>query len=543
MNRKLNKKLLTMIVSAVTIMILFSSNTTFAEDKDGTKDYTHTPFVEVSTATWCSACPASNLAWHNYYASGSYDFEYCEMVADMVPVAYSYLQSHYNFRYYPTSFFDGGYEANPGSSGLLTLLNNAGNRAVYDIEPVISSCKWLGTANIEIDLEITNYETSTYDGYFRVYVIEEESTLWDDYNGNPYYHAFLDFADYQTISINPGNTYTKTITWDGSSSYPGLTVDNCQVIVAVFNNDPHQGYADPPSGNPFTAYWADDAVSAHPTLDSGPPEISTVYATPAISAINGDVDIYSDVTDDSGVNEVRMIVEDPLGSSSNTTMVHDSGDTYVGDLTGLSTIGTYSYYIWTEDINGNQNSSGIYYFEVMDPHISTLEEDWNFVSLTLNRLIDKTEIIVHYSGADHTWAEAVSAGVISDFIFGWNRAGQTYEFATEFTPGDGYWIYAFQTCELKTSIISANYNHLITTLDNNWNIIGSSYCDTFQKGDIIVHYSGADHTWAEAVSAGVINDFIFGWNRASQSYAFAYEIVPGEASWIFGTQVCTLYRP
>lgn len=544
MNRKYNKTLLAMIISALTILILFSGTLTLANEEDnGSKDYTHTAFVEVSTATWCPSCPGSNTAWHNYYTSGSYDFEYCEVVCDMVPVGYSYFQTHYNFKWYPTSFFDGGYEVVPGSTGLLTSLNNAGNRVVYDIEPSITSCKWLGTANIEIDLEITNYESSTYTGYYRVYIIEEESTLWDDYNGNPYYHAFLDFADYQTISINAGNTYTNTITWDGSSTYPGLTLDNCQVIVAVFNDDPHQGYADPPTGNPFTAYYADDAVSAHPSLDSGPPEISNVYATPTISALNGNVDIYSDVTDDAGVDEVCMIVEDPLGSPTNDTMILDTGDTYAGELTLLSTVGTYSYYIWTKDINGNQNTSDVYTFEVMDPAISSLENNWNFVALALNATIDKTDIIVHYSGTDHTWDQAVSDGVVSDYIFGWNRISQSYAFADELIPGEGYWIFAIQTCDLKTPLMSANYDNFITTLDDNWNVIGSSYCETFLKDDITVHYSGTNHTWAHAVTAGMVSDYIFGWNRLSQSYAFADELVPGEACWVFGTQDCSLYRP
>ena len=53
---------------------------------DGGRDYTHTVLVEVGSSSTCPACPASNIAWHTIYESGNYDFEYCEMVGDMVPV-------------------------------------------------------------------------------------------------------------------------------------------------------------------------------------------------------------------------------------------------------------------------------------------------------------------------------------------------------------------------------------------------------------------------------------------------------------------------
>ncbi len=49
----------------------------------------------------------------------------------------------------------------------------------------------------------------------RVYIIELQSTKWKDYNGNWYYHAFLDFAFNQAITISAGETYTDSTIWDG----------------------------------------------------------------------------------------------------------------------------------------------------------------------------------------------------------------------------------------------------------------------------------------------------------------------------------------
>jgi PKD repeat protein len=233
--------------------------------------------VEVGTATWCPSCPSSNTAWHSYYNSGNYDFEYCEMIDDMNSVAAARLDS-FNLHWFPTSYFDGGYRAEPGSGNLLTGLNDAGNYGVYDVDVEITKCNWVDTAEIDIEVEITNNEATSYGGTIRVYIVEETSTLWTDYNGNPYYHAFLDFALVESCSIGSGSTYTTSTLWDGSSSYPGLDVDNCQVICAVFNDDVNTGYSDPydqdnpPDGdyNPFTAYFSDDATAAHPVENNKP---------------------------------------------------------------------------------------------------------------------------------------------------------------------------------------------------------------------------------------------------------------------------------
>ena len=263
-------------------------NEQIPQSNSGPRDYTHTVLVEVGTATWCSSCPASNTAWHSIYESGEYDFEYTELVYDMNSVANTRF-SQFNPKYVPTSYWDGGKYALPGTNqGTFTsYLDASGGRTVPDLVSTLS-VDWLGSAEIEINYSVYNNDGSAYPGKIRIYVIELESTLWDDYNGNPYYHAFLDFAENKNINIPAGDSISDIITWDGAAAgYPGISKNNIQVILAVFDDEGHTSYSDPPSGNPFTAYYSDECVAATPGGGSpnNPPD------TPTISGpTNGGID-------------------------------------------------------------------------------------------------------------------------------------------------------------------------------------------------------------------------------------------------------------
>jgi hypothetical protein len=241
------------------------------------RDYTHTVLVEVGTATWCPACPASNSAWHTIYASGNYDFEYTELVYDKNSKA-SQRFMEFNPMYVPTSYWDGGQYVYPSTSlpTFYSYLGLSGSRAVPDLVANLDVA-WLGSAQIEITYSVKNNDASSYAGRMRIYVIELESTLWYDYSGKPYNHAFLDFPVNQAINIPSGDTLSNTVTWNGASAgYPSIKQDNIQVILAVFGNTPHTSYSDPPTGNPFTAYYSDECIAAIPEEPNNPPGKPTI---------------------------------------------------------------------------------------------------------------------------------------------------------------------------------------------------------------------------------------------------------------------------
>jgi hypothetical protein len=249
-------------------------------EKPSSRDYTHTVFIEVGTATWCPSCPASNSAWHNIYEEGGYDFEYTELVIDKNSVAGSRMDD-YNLYWVPTSYFDGGYDVEPGTNPNLfkSNLDTCGSRTVPDLDAEITAL-WLGDARIQIDLSIANNDNNDYPGTLRVYVIELVSR-WNDYNGNPYYHGFLDFPWNQAIDIDSGDTFEDSKIWDGAAAgYGNIEPDNLQVILAVFDDAPHPAESDPyhdgdPPYGPFNAYYVDETVATD-VIENQPPDAPTI---------------------------------------------------------------------------------------------------------------------------------------------------------------------------------------------------------------------------------------------------------------------------
>lgn len=175
-----------------------------------------------------------------------------------------------------------------------------------------------------------------------------------------------------------------------------------------------------------------------------------------------------------------------------------------------------------------------------DVHITSLREKWNMVSIPFNQSFNKTAVIVEYAGENYTWTEAVGMGLISDYIFGWNRSAQSYLFSDTFEPGYGYWVYAFVACDLWAENITIMEDDYITKVKAKWNIIGVPDEQPVNKTMVTVIYAGSSYTWDEAVGLGLISDFVFGWDAAGQTYTFADEFLPGEGYWMYAYQECVL---
>ena len=307
------------------------------ENDAGKADYTHTVFIEVGTATWCPSCPASNTAWHSIYGTGNYDFEYTEMVIDMNTVANTRMQNDYNLYWVPTSYFDGGQFVYPGTSTstFQNNLNSCGSRAVPDLEAQMDVL-WLGSAQIQVDLSINNNDASNYGGTLRVYIIELQSTKWKDYNGNWYYHAFLDFAFNQAINIPAGETFTDSTIWDGAAhGYSGISSENIQVILTVFNDDPVQAYSDPfhegedPTWAPFWAYYVDETIAAAPQSNSAP-NTPNPPSGPTTGIANVEYTYSGNTTDPNGDN-IYYLFDWGDGTDSGWLGPYPSGDMVEAD--------------------------------------------------------------------------------------------------------------------------------------------------------------------------------------------------------------------
>lgn len=185
--------------------------------------------------------------------------------------------TEYNIYWVPSVYFDGGFELviGGGSSSkadYIDALDLCGARGVADVDADLD-VKWLGNAAMEIEVAVTNWEATAYVGHVRVYVSELVSTLgWNDQtSGDPYTHAFLDFAVNEPVNIPGSACWRKRVTFDGTQhnsgmgqGYDGIEYDNIMVTAAVFDDVMHQGYSDPPTGAPFDAFYVDDATGARP---------------------------------------------------------------------------------------------------------------------------------------------------------------------------------------------------------------------------------------------------------------------------------------
>jgi len=169
-------------------------------------------------------------------------------------------------------------------------------------------------------------------------------------------------------------------------------------------------------------------------------------------------------------------------------------------------------------------------------HIS-LQYGWNLISMPVGENIDKTKIIVKdSSGVDHTWAEACGP-LIEDHTFGWNSGMYTDE--TTLVPGEGYWMWSYQDCDLLIPSNVEAGNH-ITNLAVAWNLVGIPYGISLEKSDIEVYYNGGFYSWDAAVGEGIILDHVYGWNRASQNYADTDTFMPGYGYWMYAYHGCAL---
>jgi hypothetical protein len=279
------------LVWAAAGILLFFYGTNIPLDAASPVTQTHTVLCEYGTATWCGYCKYGHHALRQIWQDGLYDFYYVSLVDDRDTHAAARV-NEYNLYGFPTAYFDGGYRVDVGAytnysqqqSWYEATISQCGNRAVPNIDVTVTA-DWVGDATLAIDATVLNNEATQYDGHIRVYVTENESSMgWHDTAGDPYTFAFLDYAFNQDISIAPGGTWTGSVTWDGHNYNDGhgndfgkITPNNITVIAGVFNSQWHQGYSNPPYGNPFDAY------SSRPARARRSPNLSSMTRTTSSS--------------------------------------------------------------------------------------------------------------------------------------------------------------------------------------------------------------------------------------------------------------------
>jgi hypothetical protein len=275
------KKLILLIIATIFFVSPFITPTTMTISDKGLSqktvqrtnlEFTHTPFIEEGTTTWCPTCPNAAEALYSLYNNSEYSFYFVALVSDQNPLASNRFWGHYRGMAIPTIFIDGGFHQYVGS-GITPeqaeqlyrpLIEEAGARTVYPLE-LTSNVTGHGDATLDITVTVKNTGPKPYLGYVRSYVTEIISR-WINQGGNPYHFGFLDYAVKNVIFLAPQQSRTFTMTWDGAANhgnftFPDIVDQNIMVITTVAHWLPHLILKEEYIGT-HLAFYIDQTVGA-----------------------------------------------------------------------------------------------------------------------------------------------------------------------------------------------------------------------------------------------------------------------------------------
>jgi len=300
----------------------------------------HIVFIEEGTATTCKPCTEVAKILQELYDSENHQFYYISIVSDVNTKAEERLYNDYNIMGVPTVFFDSGYNVIMGAkskSDFEKKISETASRKVQNLNINVSSEWNENRTDLNTTVTVENRGSEKYTGYLKVYITEIKSR-WNDYNGDPYHFAFLDYAINQTIEIEGKNKKTVTETWD--AIYPDVYPENLWVIAVVFNSESKQKFSVPDDNkNPFDAYYADGANATRVAEGILPPTIGISSIKEGMRYIFGNekgkallrktvligkTTIKVNVDAEAGVEKVEFIIKGALRQ----TMITDTEEPY-----------------------------------------------------------------------------------------------------------------------------------------------------------------------------------------------------------------------
>jgi len=151
-------------------------------------------------------------------------------------------------------------------------------------------------------------------------------------------------------------TFNPTANLAASTQYRGLVN-----VSARDDSDPGNAV-----GSPYTWTFTTGNV-----LDTEPPTIAGVTATPTTQVAGSPLNVSATVTDNVGVGGVWLEVQAPGGGATNASMARGPGDTYFLER-AYSTVGIHAFTIWASDTSNLWNSAGGQ-FEVTPANVPTIE--------------------------------------------------------------------------------------------------------------------------------------------------------------------------
>ncbi|MBN1861468.1 MAG: hypothetical protein JW840_08425 [Candidatus Thermoplasmatota archaeon] len=325
---------------------------------------THKVLGEYGTATWCGYCQYAHGALKALKAGFWHDFCYVSLVDDKNTHADA-RNTQLGLTGFPTVFWDGKFKTNVGAGsipGAMSAYNvsilSCAARTVPNINVTLIAT-WLGSATMSITVTITNYGTSTYNGYLRCYVTEIVSSMgWTDTAGNPYTFPFLDYAFDQSISAPAGGTWANTVTWVGAAhndghghDFSGITQANTYIIAAVFAT----------SGG-----FVDDVAGCRLGSNSAPGTPSTPSPSNGASNVPDPATLGWQCTDPDWYDTLYFDVYLEKDDTTPDILVssHKAGKTFTTGLLDLTS--TYYWRIVARDEVGSTTTGPVWSFTTRD---------------------------------------------------------------------------------------------------------------------------------------------------------------------------------
>ena len=374
----------------------------------------------------------------------------------------------------------------------------------------------------------------------------------------PYVYAWLatdldvpyDFLWEDYRHLGDENTWDLWIETDGDLDRVEITITWNPADVAMGEYD-YVGLYDMLTGHCVVpdmtsvgtySYWADNGMAYwfqirtsmnHPLVandDDYKTNENTVLTVDAPGVLGNDVDPDGD---DLWVSSMDTI--STLGGS--ITWVDDGSFVYTPPVGVSDDTDSFTY----TATDGTFSDSATVFVEIVALNSISVKAGWNLFSIPIGEDIDKTTIIVEYDSDWHTWDEAIINGKILGFTYGWQAGGYTDGKGNTLVPGEGYWMWAFEDCDLLIPSNDPTDNH-ITYLDEGWNLVGVHEED-LDKTYLCVQYDGEYRLWTYAVSHGIILDFVYDWDRAGQTYALSNFFDSGYGYWVYAYQGCALKEP
>jgi hypothetical protein len=107
--------------------------------------------------------------------------------------------------------------------------------------------------------------------------------------------------------------------------------------------------------------------------DNVPSIIQNVTAFPNPQYANNSVNISCFLTDNVAVDQARIIITNPLGSQENISLIKNQNMYWYETI--YTTVGNYSYFIWTKDTLGNTNQTELQTFSILPDNLPPTIED------------------------------------------------------------------------------------------------------------------------------------------------------------------------